>query len=112
MRIDLAAERAIVLEPFAGERVLDGAPWLAFVTAIAKAASSCELRNVRAASAELRSLAAGNLPGAGDFETSFSPGRAHVRRVGGYNIWVLYRFDAEHVFVLTARSEPPVPLDA
>jgi hypothetical protein len=41
----------------------------------------------------------------------FSPGRAHVRRVGRHNVWVLYRFDGEHVFVLTARGQPPVPID-
>jgi hypothetical protein len=37
----------------------------------------------RAVSAATRALAAGDLPGGGDFETSFSPGRAHVRRVLG-----------------------------
>jgi hypothetical protein len=49
------------------------------------------------------------LPGPGDFETPFAPGRAHVRRVPGHNVWILYRFDAKHVFVITARPEPPVP---
>jgi hypothetical protein len=28
-----------------------------------------------------------------------------------HNIWLLYRFDAEHVYLMTARAEPPVPLD-
>jgi hypothetical protein len=69
-------------------------------------------RPYRAVSAALRSLAVGDLPGVGDFETSFSPGRAHVRRVVGHNVWVLYRFDGEHVSMLTVRGEPPVPIDA
>jgi len=34
-----------------------------------------------------------------------------VRRVLGQNLWVLYRFDATHVDVLTVRSEPPIPVD-
>jgi len=51
------------------------------------------------------------LPGMGDYETRFTPGRAHVRRVPGQNVWLLYRFDADHVFVITARAQPPVPLD-
>jgi hypothetical protein len=62
-------------------------------------------------SAATRALAAGDLPGAGDFETSFSPGRAHVRRVPGHNLWLLYRFDDQHVFIMTARGDPPVPID-
>ena len=59
----------------------------------------------------MRALASAELPGAGDFETPFAPGRAIVRRVGGHNVWLLYRFDHEHVFILTARSQPPVPAD-
>ena len=51
------------------------------------------------------------LPGPGDYETRFAPGRAHVRRVPGHNVWLLYRFDADHVSVLTARKAPPVPAD-
>lgn len=66
----------------------------------------------RAVSATLRALAASELPGGGDYETSFSPTRAHVRRVLGHNLWILYRFDNEHVFVMTARGEPPVPAEA
>ena len=31
------------------------------------------------------------LPGPGDFETAFAPGRAHVRRASSQNLWVLYR---------------------
>jgi hypothetical protein len=51
------------------------------------------------------------LPGPGDFETRFAPGRAYVRRVAGHNVWVLYRFDTDHVFVITVRAEPPVPAE-
>ena len=50
------------------------------------------------------------LPGPGDDETTFGVGRAFVRRVGGRNIWVLYRFDEQHVFALTARDQPPLPI--
>jgi hypothetical protein len=32
--------------------------------------------------------------------------------VAGHNIWLLYRFDEHHVFIMTARSQPPVPVDA
>jgi hypothetical protein len=59
----------------------------------------------------MRALAAADLPGAGDFETSFSPGRAHVRRVASQNLWLLYRFDDDFVFVMTARDQPPIPAD-
>jgi hypothetical protein len=31
--------------------------------------------------------------------------------VVGQNLWILYRFDDEHVSVMTARAEPPVPTD-
>lgn len=65
----------------------------------------------RAVTAAMRALASSELPGGGDYETSFSPGRAHVRRVTGRNLWILYRFDAEHVFIMTARNQPPVPAD-
>lgn len=66
----------------------------------------------RSVLATVRALAdADALPGRADFETTFAPGRAHVRRVSGQNLWVLYRFDASHVDVITVRSEPPVPLD-
>jgi hypothetical protein len=68
-------------------------------------------RAYRAVSATLRALVSTPLPGGGDFETPFSPGRAYVRRVVGHNLWLLYRFDDEPVFVLTARSQPPVPVD-
>jgi hypothetical protein len=54
---------------------------------------------------------AASLPGVADVQTKFAPGRAFVRRVTGQNVWLLYRFDAEQLFVLTARAEPPVPVD-
>jgi hypothetical protein len=41
----------------------------------------------------------------------FPPSRAFVRRMTGHNLWLLYRFDAEHVFVMTARNQPPIPVD-
>ena len=66
----------------------------------------------RAVFATVAALAkADELPGAGDDETMFAPGRAFVRRVSGRNVWVLYRFDDEHVFALTTRGAPPVPID-
>ena len=49
------------------------------------------------------------LPGAGDFVTEFRPGHAHVRRIGGHNLWILYRFDDVHLDVLAVRDAPPVP---
>lgn len=64
-----------------------------------------------AVSATLRVLGTGDLPGVGDFETAFSPGTAHVRRVPGHNLWILYRFDDDHVFIMTARDQPPVPVE-
>ena len=51
------------------------------------------------------------LPGRADFLTDFHPGRAHVRRVVGQNLWILYRFDDDHINVLTLRDAPPVPGD-
>jgi hypothetical protein len=65
----------------------------------------------RAVSAALRALASSPLPGGGDYQTRFSPGTVHVRRVQGHNVWLLYRFDDAYVFVMSARSQPPVPLD-
>jgi len=53
----------------------------------------------------------GELPSPIDGETAFSPGKAYVRRVTGHNVWVLYRFDESHVFIMAARGEPPVPID-
>jgi hypothetical protein len=65
----------------------------------------------RAVSVTLRALASADLPGPADFEAAFAPARAFVRRVTGQNIWLLYRFDHHHVFILTARDQPPVPVD-
>jgi len=65
----------------------------------------------RSVLATVRAIADANaLPGPADFETTFAPGRAHVRRVSGQNLWVLYRFDVSHVDVITVRNEPPIPL--
>jgi hypothetical protein len=68
-------------------------------------------KEYRAVFAAIGAMEAGTLPGAADLETAFSPGRAFVRRVLGQNIWILYRFDGQHLFVLTARNQPPVPVD-
>ncbi len=54
---------------------------------------------------------ADRLPGVAHGETRFAPTRAFVRRVTGQNVWILYRFDGEHLYVMTARGEPPVPVD-
>lgn len=48
----------------------------------------------RALFATIRAVAnADVLPGPADFETTFAPGRAFVRRVQGQNLWILYRYD-------------------
>jgi hypothetical protein len=65
----------------------------------------------RAVSATMRALASADLPGVGDYETAFAPAHAYVRRVTGQNLWLLYRFDDAHVFIMTARGDPPVPFD-
>jgi len=70
---------------------------------------SPELRRVLATVAAIGAAEA--LPGHSDFETTFGPGRAHVRRVPGRNLWVLYRFDEEFVDILTLRDDPPIPAD-
>ena len=68
--------------------------------------------SLRAVLATARAIAdSPELPGPGDFETEFRPGRAHVRRVARENLWILYRFDAQYVDVLTVRNDPPVPAD-
>jgi hypothetical protein len=65
----------------------------------------------RAVFATLAVLAdAEELPGPADHETRFGVGHLHVRRVGGLNVWILYNFDDAHVFAVTTRGEPPVPL--
>jgi hypothetical protein len=56
-------------------------------------------------------MTADELPGAGDSRTTFAPGVAHVRRVSGRNLWILYRFDDARVDVLMIRETPPVPHD-
>ncbi len=67
--------------------------------------------SLQSALATIRAIAdADVLPGPADFETEFAPGRAHVRRVSGKNLWVLYRFSDTHVDVLAVRADPPVPL--
>ena len=56
--------------------------------------------------------AADHLPGPSDFEALERPvGRAWVRRVGGRNIWLWYRFSDVEVMLLTLTTEPPVPHD-
>jgi len=66
----------------------------------------------RAVFATLAVLAdAEELPGPADHETRFGIGRVHVRRVGGRNVWILYKFDDVHLFAVTARGEPPVPFE-
>jgi len=79
------------------------------LTALGVHPGSAAFRAVMAAIAALAKT--DTLPGPADHETGFSPGRAHVRRVQGHNLWLLYRFDADYVFVMTARSQPPVPTD-
>ena len=82
-----------------------------FRQSVAKLGVSLGTPAHRAVSATMRALAAADLPGPGDFEASFSPGKAHVRRVVGQNVWLLYRFDDQFVFLMTARDPPPVPAD-
>jgi len=66
----------------------------------------------RAVFATVAALAnADELPGPADDETKFGPGRAFVRRVSGRNVWILYRFDEDHVYAMTTRGQPPVPID-
>ena len=67
---------------------------------------------MRAVMSTVRAIAdSPELPGPGDFETEFRPGRAFVRRVGGRDLWVLYRFSTDYLDVLTVRDQPPVPTD-
>jgi hypothetical protein len=56
--------------------------------------------------------AATELPGASDYEASVNPvGKAWVRRVGGRNLWLWYRFTDEELTLVTVTIEPPIPLD-
>ena len=53
-----------------------------------------------------------DLPGVSDYEaTGKRVGRAWVRRVGGRNLWLWFRFTEEELVLLTVSTEPPVPLD-
>lgn len=66
----------------------------------------------RAVFATVAALAdARELPGVADDETRFGPGHAFVRRVARRNVWILYRFDDDHLFAMTTRGEPPEPAD-
>ena len=80
-----------------------------FRQSVAKLGVSAGTPAYRAVAATMRAFAAGDLPGPGDFEASFSPAKAYVRRVAGQNVWLLYRFDDQFVFLMTARDQPPVP---
>ncbi|MGH7435774.1 MAG: hypothetical protein ACRENE_08870 [Polyangiaceae bacterium] len=82
-----------------------------FRGSVAKLGVAAGAAPYRAVSATVRALAASDLPGARDFETPFAPGKAYARRVTGQNLWLLYRFDDQFVFVMTARDQPPVPAD-
>ena len=60
-----------------------------------------------------RALAAADvLPGPMDYAAKGHPaGRAWVRRVGGRNMWLWYRFTDDEVVLVTVTTDPPVPLD-
>lgn len=51
------------------------------------------------------------LPGPADYVTSFHPGYVHVRRVPGFNLWILNRFGPTFLDVVTVRDAPPPPID-
>jgi hypothetical protein len=56
--------------------------------------------------------ASDELPGASDFQATQKPvGRSWVRRVGGRNSWLWYRFNDAEVMLLALTTEPPVPVD-
>ena len=58
-------------------------------------------------------MEAAELPGASDFEATVRPvGRAWVRRVPGFNLWLWYRWKDEELVLVTVTTVPPVPLDA
>jgi hypothetical protein len=53
-----------------------------------------------------------DLPGPSDYEASVHPvGKAWVRRVGGRNLWLWYRFTDEELTLVTVTTEPPIPLE-
>jgi len=55
---------------------------------------------------------AGTLPGATDYEAEARPvGRAWIRRVGGSNLWIWFRFTGDELVLLTVTAVPPVPAD-
>ena len=52
------------------------------------------------------------LPGPSDYEATIHPvGKAWVRRVGGRNLWLWYRFTDEELTLVTVTIEPPIPLE-
>ena len=56
--------------------------------------------------------AADQLPGPADYQATGRPfGLAWVRRVGGRNLWLWYRFTDEEVVLVTVTTDPPVPVD-
>ncbi len=61
----------------------------------------------------IRALAgADELPEPSDYEaTGKRVGRAWVRRVGGRNLWLWFRFTSDELLPLTVSTNPPVPLD-
>ena len=67
----------------------------------------------RAVARTINALAAADdLPGPVDFQAVEKPvGRAWVRRVGGRNIWLWYRFSDAELMLLTLTTAPPLPLD-
>jgi hypothetical protein len=55
---------------------------------------------------------ADELPGAADYEATREPiGKAWVRRVGGRNLWLWYRFTDREVILVAVTTEPPLPVD-
>lgn len=81
-----------------------------FRRSLATAGVRPETPAFQAVFATLQSLTtAPDLPGPADTEIHFNPGRAHARRVRGQNLWLLYRFDAQHLYAMTTCTEPPMP---
>lgn len=55
---------------------------------------------------------ADELPGPVDYQASGKRvGRSWVRRVGGRNLWLWFRFTDTELVLLTVSTEPPLPLD-
>jgi hypothetical protein len=67
----------------------------------------------RAVAACLRVVAdAPDLPEVVDVAVAVPPVlRAWCRRVSGRNLWVVFRFDSEHVSALAVTRSPPVPIE-